>query len=1092
MEAANLDPKTDAEKLINEIKEARVGAESEADLQDSINSILDNYIGELDITTSKGVERTTISGGRMDTVYGDLIIEYKEPNAFKQKKNVEEAITGREESEVGGLQKYLLDSARKETSSEITTEEALARKVGVGFDGYRIFFYKFHPGETVNPTLSQQKTVFDYSEEGIKGEFDDPNAVEVYPLEDGIFRFLAHLRGLSRKALTPEELTNSFGPEGPIAIDIVHTLYNKLTTALDNGNPKVETLYEEWERVFGIIYGEDPEMLEDEKKGFGQVYEADEDVDVTKFLFAVQTYYGFFSKLLVLDLFSMFEESIVQTEDLLINDDKKLKQRLERIESGDEFELAGFPHFYEENQLIWYLSTWDKEIASSFRQMAETLEEFEPATTTIRPELAQDLLKSLYEDLIPKSIRHSLGEYLTPDWLAQHTIDRAGYEGGESLLDPGCGSGTFLIEAINKVKIQSNNKGQDLVDEITGKVVGFDLNPLSVMAARANYLIALGDEIYKSDDVNIPVYQCDSVLIPTKEISPQGRRVYNVSTGEGEFSLPELNGRETIEELLDLVHQCVKDDYTSDEFLDRYESEISVDEDPKYEVEELYRKIKYLDEENRNRIWTRLLRNGLAPVFEDEFEYIIGNPPWINWESISEEYREATRDLWREYDLYSTEGDYGSRRLGGSKTDAAMMFTYISADKYLKSGGTLSFLIPETHFKAEAASGFRKFQLDDEPLKVRYAEDLSDFDPFDASNRTGIICLEKGLETQYPIEYIEWKKNRGASIGRDLPLGEIENRVTKSTLAASPINEDNLTSSWLPAKPELLEPMKKVFGDSVYNAVEGSNNEGLNGLFCLSILNKKQNGDIIIKNRPDTGRKDVQEIRDEIETDYVYPHIQGKDVENKFTVNIKMHTFMFEDGNGDTVSEDQMKNRAPQTYSYLKKFEDKLLNRASYKLNYNDNDPFYDMHGATPSTVAPYKVVWREQKTPFTSAVIGSYDDQYLGEKPIIPSHKLMLVSLENEDEAHYLCAMLNSSIVSLIVSGYAVDVQIGTHVTDHIDIPEYDPDNELHRELAEYSKEAHESTDIEESMYEIDRLSASVWGISDSLKEIRNAASEL
>jgi methylase of polypeptide subunit release factors len=863
--------------------------------------------------------------------------------------------------------------------------------------------------------------------------------------------------------------------------------------ALEQGNPKVETLYEEWERVFGIVYSEDPKQLSDKKAGLGKVYDADDDVEVTKFLFAVQTYYAFFSKLLVLDLFAMFETTIVQTQDLLVNNDDKLRRRLERVESGDEFDLAGFPNFYEENQFIWYLSAWNDDVATCFRQMASTMEDFEPATSTIRPELVRDLLKRLYEDLVPKGIRHNLGEYLTPDWLAEHTVRQAGYEGDGRVLDPGCGSGTFLVTCISRIKRHSESEGRELLEEVAEKVVGFDLNPLSVMAARANYLIALGDDVYKARKMTIPVYQCDSILIPNKKPGPSGRENYTVETGQGNFWIPEIGGRDKIENLLELVHTCVEAEYSAEEFWVQYEQNIETQENHEYEVKELYRKIRELDIKGRDRIWTRLLRNSLAPVFEGKFDYVIGNPPWINWENISEEYREATRQLWRQYEIYTTEGDYGARRLGGSKTDAAMIFTYVSADKYLKDGGTLSFLIPETHFKAQAARGFRRFQLGDgECLGVLSAEDLSEFNPFDASNRTGIIRLEKGTRTDYPVEYIEWTKNWGESIDESLSLEEVERRVSKRTLAASPINDTDDQSAWLPARSDVLEPIKEVLGESNYKAVAGSYNEGLNGLFCLSIVEQRENGNVLIRNRPDTGRKDVEEIQDELEIDHIYPHLQGKDVPESFSIEHRLYTFMFEDGNGNTISEDQMKNRQPKTYSYLRKFEELLLSRSSYQLNYNDDDPFYDMHGATPHTVAPHKVVWREQKTPFTSAVVGNRDDEHVGNKPLIPSHKLMVVPLQNKDEAHYLCALLNTSVVRLVVDGYAVDVQIGTHITKNVYIPDFDPENETHQALAEQSKMAHKDSNKESYRAEIDRLSGEVWDISEYMDAIRSAAAEI
>ena len=60
-----------------------------------------------------------------------------------------------------------------------------------------------------------------------------------------------------------------------------------------------------------------------------------------------------------------------------------------------------------------------------------------------------DILKGLYESLIDPAQRHELGEYYTPDWLAhrmcliaiKHPLE-------QRVIDPACGSGTFLFHAI--------------------------------------------------------------------------------------------------------------------------------------------------------------------------------------------------------------------------------------------------------------------------------------------------------------------------------------------------------------------------------------------------------------------------------------------------------------------------------------------------------------------------------------------------------------------------------------------------------------------------------------------------------------------
>jgi type I restriction-modification system DNA methylase subunit len=75
----------------------------------------------------------------------------------------------------------------------------------------------------------------------------------------------------------------------------------------------------------------------------------------------------------------------------------------------------------------------------------------------------EDLLKQLYQNLVDPATRHELGEFYTPDWLAELTLREIDYHPGQSLLDPSCGSGTFLFLAIRRLAEQGLT-GWALVD----------------------------------------------------------------------------------------------------------------------------------------------------------------------------------------------------------------------------------------------------------------------------------------------------------------------------------------------------------------------------------------------------------------------------------------------------------------------------------------------------------------------------------------------------------------------------------------------------------------------------------------------------
>ena len=59
---------------------------------------------------------------------------------------------------------------------------------------------------------------------------------------------------------------------------------------------------------------------------------------------------------------------------------------------------------------------------------------------------------------------------------------------------------------------------------------------------------------------------------------------------------------------------------------------------------------------------------------------MVGNPPWINWESLPPGYREQTMPLWQEYGLFVHSGM--DTILGKGKKDISTLMTYVAADRY--------------------------------------------------------------------------------------------------------------------------------------------------------------------------------------------------------------------------------------------------------------------------------------------------------------------------------------------------------------------------------------------------------------------------
>ena len=137
--------------------------------------------------------------------------------------------------------------------------------------------------------------------------------------------------------------------------------------------------------------------------------------------------------------------------------------------------------------------------------------------TVPAPGLEGDLLRPLYQDLVPAPLRHERGEYYTPEWLVDHVLDLVGFDGDPTLtvLDPACGSGAFLVRAIQRVLASPAAAAlspDELARCLTTNIVGHDSNPLAALTARINFVLALGDLLpLVPADTRLPIHLTDAL-----------------------------------------------------------------------------------------------------------------------------------------------------------------------------------------------------------------------------------------------------------------------------------------------------------------------------------------------------------------------------------------------------------------------------------------------------------------------------------------------------------------------------------------------------------------------------------------------------
>ncbi|MHC4178910.1 MAG: N-6 DNA methylase [Planctomycetota bacterium] len=815
------------------------------------------------------------------------------------------------------------------------------------------------------------------------------------------------------EALSAENLAQDFGAKADVTRHGVRALHEAVLAA----EPPA---LQQWKALFGKAAGYDPPRASAKIERLAECYSLPTGrSNPDAVLFALHTYYALLVRLLVGQVVAHCRGLPRPAERLLQADAcGRLWREMEQLEADDFLGGLNVADIFRGDPFSWYTAAGQQPkvgrepIRRLIRQLAARLEQYDPHTLSNRAaissegqearpsEWAGDLLGGLYQRLFPRALRHQLGEYYTPGWLADHVLEVVGYSGlsGGRLLDPACGSGTFLLAAIRRVRrwYESDRErcrlGEgELCRKVLANVVGFDLNPLAVMAARANYLIAICDLIPQADRVEIPVHLCDSIL-------------------DGPISVGSMSPCHT------------------------------------------------------------------PPPQAGRFDYVVGNPPWIAWDNLPAEYRRATTPLWERYGLFSLSGS--EARHGGAKKDLSMLMMYTSADRFLKHGGRLAMVITQTLFQTKGAGdGFRRFRLgaEGEPLKVLRVDDMVALRPFqDAANFTSTILLQKGAPTRYPVPYVKWSSN------------DDQSGYARRTYQAEPIDSNRPGPPWFLRPEGLGAELARLVGKSDYVAHLGANSGGANGVYWLESLGEAQGG-VLVRNLAEKNKRSLKVVEQVVEPDLLYPLVRWIDL-TRYRASPSAHILLAQDAVTRTgIDRAVMGRKYPKTYAYLQRFERVLSGRAAYR-QYQQSKAFYSMYNVGTYTLAPIKVVWRRMDRRINAAVVEQVHDPLLGPRPVIPQETCVLIAADSVAEAHYVCAVLNSSIVNFLVASHSVcgGKGFGTPgMLDFIKLVRFDPGNPRHTELSACSRMAHMAAacgnDPAETQRRIDQLAGELWELEPS-----------
>src|SRR5579885_533109 len=1019
-------------------------------------------------TYSTGIEKSLkvkqkdrILKGEADNLFGNVVIEF-ESNIPKKRSEAEEQ-----------LRRYVAILWSQESSDTLTPYLCIAT------DGVRFVSYSPKLVDSMGKDVSPDELRLDVIEET---DWTKLKPSEVFYWLDRYF--------LRKEVLSPtsEAIVRDFGLKSHAfqTVDsVLVNLWKKVKTHSD-----FEVIYDSWEKYLRIVYGSD--VGEDE-------------------LFVRHTYLATLAKLM---------SWMRITESATLPDDARIVEMLE----GQLFKRQGIENFIEEDFFSW-LSRGEAvrvgiEVVGWLFSLLQNY--------NLR-ELSEDVLKSLYQELVDPETRQDLGEFYTPDWLAHRIVNRlldANPRG--AMLDPACGSGTFLYLAIREKRKRLKDSSETL-QHILGSVYGVDVNPLAVIVAKTNYILALGDLLKKRKAiVSIPVYLANTIRLPALKTQTTlwGLASYVVELGGQEVLIPEvlLDDLGMYDRSIELVRDFARhnkgksiDKKSFYNFLVAQNFPLAKKDalvDALFAVAET---LKQFIDANRDTIWAFVLKNIYKPLFfKRKFDFIVGNPPWIVFNSIGEPLyqRFLKQQIINDYKLLKGRGELITHM------ELATLFLVRAADLYLRTGGTLAFVLPRSLFSADQHGGLRQrafnFSEDiQQNLAWREIWDCENVSPL--FNVPCCVLFVDKCDKEKPIKYpipgqvlrggLERKNASLENAERDLVIEDTEFFLSRHGKRSFWSNEKGKDSHEASFYARYFKQGATIVPRSFWFVRIKPSHLGFDTRSPLLETDPRA---------MELAKKPYRDVRFEgnVESGFLYATLLSTDLIPFGHLDYRLVVLPIEPEDDHYVLIDREKASKDGLYGiekWLEKAEEEWTKRRGAKAEQmNIYERLDRVHGLThQNPQSKYRVIYPLAATYLCSTVLEiqpimlSVGGQIITLRGILLDHALYALETNNEKEAYFLASTLNAPEVDKRIKPMQARGLFGPHDIHkkvlELPIPQFKMDNPVHSRLAELGKEC--SVKVEKwiagggvgNIKSIGRLRGMVRKmLNDELKEIDKLVKEI
>lgn len=721
-----------------------------------------------------------------------------------------------------------------------------------------------------------------------------------------------------------------------------------------------------------------------------------------------------------------------------------------RMLSGEAFASAGIAGAVESDFFDWMVAT---------RQGEELVRKIMAHVRRFRlREVESDVLKILYESLIDATERHGLGEYYTPDWLAakvvRHAVDRPLEQ---RVLDPACGSGTFLFHAVRNFLAEAEDAGLDprkRAEEACKYIAGVDIHPVAVIIARVTFLLALAPALgTRAGGFSVPVYLGDSMQLSIKQDMVEKELVIQVpppKPGEGKrelLSFPETFCRDP--GLFDKAIEAMRAGSLAERSREQVEAQIERETRQHYQrptnaeedqaIKDLgatYETFHKLRLEGRDTIWSYVARNLSRPLALASgggwANVLVGNPPWVA-------YRHMSADLQKRFKaLAEGENVYVGGRFA-TQNDLCGLFTVRASHLYLRPSGRLGFVLPLAVMTRGQFAKFREGRFTSYNIAWDEAWTMDDsVAPLFPVPACVVFGRKRAIRKAMPDKvraYSGWLPLRDASeetADNRLSVREgVAAPTTKSDDAASPYRSEFLCGATLFPRVLLFverKPMGRLGADPTAPMVQSKR----------SPLEKEP-------------WRSIPSLEGQVEVDFLRPTLLGESIlpyrflqAFEAVVPVGENCAIYDSAKAEA-------GHYPRLSGWLRHAE--LIwqeNAASDRLSLIERWN-YQRGLANQFPVPEIRVVYAASGSQPAACIIR--------DPRAVIEHKLYWFGPGSLDEAHYLTAILNSEVGRARSAHLQSRGQFGARDFDkviwNLPIPVFDAQNGLHVELARAGDEA-------------------------------------